>query len=152
MQAFLADGAVLESALGEYRHIYTNDRFDPACDDFALQAVKPVDVVFGQRQIRDAFGNLDHVRASEWTKTVETKGFRRGVGSGVGTAQSTGIGQRVFDFPNTPSFLVKHGVVDDAADGQLGILVDGIIFEILVAAVAIHQVLPIGVALANPAA
>ena len=51
---------------------------------------------------------------------------------------------------STPQpFLVQHRVVEHAADGQLGVVLDGIILEVLVAAVAVEQVLPLGIALAN---
>ena len=40
-------------------------------------------------------------------------------------------------FPDTPAFLVQHEVVDDAADGQLRIVLDWIILEVFVAAVPV---------------
>ena len=52
--------------------------------------------------------------------------------------------------PDPPALLVKHQVVDDAADRQLGILLDRIVLQVFVAAVAVHQELPLRVALRMP--
>ena len=54
--------------------------------------------------------------------------------------------------PDAPALLVEHRVVDHAADGQLGVLLDRIVLEVLVAAVAVEQVAPVRVALADAAA
>src|ERR1044071_10350008 len=58
----------------------------------------------------------------------------------------------MLDFAHPPTLLVKHGIVDHAADGQFRIILDGIIFEVFVPAIAVEQVLPIWIALADGAA
>ena len=54
--------------------------------------------------------------------------------------------------PDAPAFLVEHQVVDDAADRELGVLLDRIVLEVLVAAVAVDEVAPVRVARADAAA
>lgn len=51
----------------------------------------------------------------------------------------------------TPSLLIQHEVVDDAADRKLGILLDGVVLEVLVAAVAIEHEAPLRISLADAA-
>ena len=55
----------------------------------------------------------------------------------------------MFDPPHAPAFMVEHLVVDHAANGQLRILLDRIIFQILVPAITIQQVTPPDIAAAN---
>src|SRR5579871_5930116 len=61
----------------------------------------------------------------------------------IGTAQAAAVRERVFDFANTPAFLIEHRIIDDAADGEFRVFLDGIILEVLVAAIAIKKVSPI---------
>src|SRR4029453_17653566 len=57
----------------------------------------------------------------------------------------------MFERPDAPPLLIEEGVLDDAANGHLGILLDRIVLEVLVAAVAVEQMAPVRVALADPA-
>ena len=59
------------------------------------------------------------------------------------------VGQRVLDRLHPPAFLVEHRVADDAADRQLAVLLDRVVLEVLVAAVAVEEVAPVGVARAD---
>src|SRR6185369_4943868 len=54
-------------------------------------------------------------------------------------AESSGIGEGVLDRLHSPPFLVEHAIVDDAADRQLAVLLDRVVLQVLVAAVAVHQ-------------
>src|ERR1700684_1547946 len=51
-----------------------------------------------------------------------------------------------------PTFLIQHRMVNDTSNRKFGVLLDGIILEVLVAAVPVNKVAPLGVAVANPAA
>jgi len=62
---------------------------------------------------------------------------RRGIGPRVGAALAAGIGERVLDRVDAPAFLVEQRIVEDAADRQLRIVLDGIILHILIAAVTV---------------
>ncbi len=76
----------------------------------------------------------------------------RGVGAKVAATQSAAVGQGVLYATNAPSFLVKHQVVYDTTNGQLRVFFDGIVLEVFVATVAVHEVFPVGVAGAHAAA
>ena len=52
----------------------------------------------------------------------------------------------MLDRVDPPPFLVEHAVVDDAADRQLAVHLDRIIFEVFVAAIAVHDETPVGIA------
>ena len=53
---------------------------------------------------------------------------------------------------DAPAFLIEHLVVDDAANGQLWIFLDGIILQVFVAAVAVEEVFPVGIFFADASA
>jgi len=55
-------------------------------------------------------------------------------------------------FADTPTLLVEHWIIDHAADRQLAIFLDRVILQIFVDAIAIDQVSPIRVSLANSTA
>ena len=50
---------------------------------------------------------------------------------------------------DAPTFLIEHPVIHDAADRQLAVRCDGIVLEVFVAAVTVHEQPPVGIALAN---
>src|ERR1700691_4105913 len=58
----------------------------------------------------------------------------------------------MFDLPNAPAFLIKHLVIDYAANRQFGILFNRIILQVLVPSVAVNQVTPLRVMRPNAAA
>src|SRR2546423_3806444 len=58
----------------------------------------------------------------------------------------------MFDSANPPPFLIKHQIPHHTADRQLRIFLDGIILKILIAAIAIDQISPVGITRANSAA
>ena len=63
----------------------------------------------------------------------------------MATTLASGIDQRMLDRMNSPTFLVEHQVVQDASDRKLGVILDGIVFEVFVPSIAIDQILPIRV-------
>src|ERR1700753_3417972 len=76
----------------------------------------------------------------------------RSISSRVNPAEPAPQGKRMLDFANAPTFLVEHLVVDHTTYGQFGVLFDRIVLEVLVAAIAIKQALPGGIALSNSTA
>src|SRR5271170_7471346 len=55
----------------------------------------------------------------------------------------------MLDLADTPTFLVEHWIVDDAADGEFGILLYWIVLQVFIAAIAVDQVQPVGIALTD---
>ncbi len=55
----------------------------------------------------------------------------------------------MFDGIDAPSFLVEHPIVDDAPDRELAVLLDRIVLEVLIAAIAVYEQPPLGIALAK---
>ena len=98
------------------------------------------------------FRHFDDVRPRERAEAVEAVAARGRVGAHVAAAQPAAVGQRVLDPADAPAFLIEHQVVHDAANGELGVLFDRIILQVLVAAVAVDEVRPVRVALADAAA
>ena len=45
----------------------------------------------------------------------------------------------MLDLTDAPAFLIQHLVVHHAADGELGVFLDGVVLEVLVAAVAVER-------------
>src|SRR5690606_2564092 len=101
--------------------------------------------------VGNTFGDLDDVGPGKRAERLEAESPGRAVAAHAPAAQPAAVGQRMFDSSDTPALLVEHAVVDDAADRQFGILLDGVVLEILVAPVAIDQVPPVGIPLANTA-
>ena len=69
------------------------------------------------------------------------------VGARVGPAKTAAVSERMLDLPDAPTFLIEHRIIDHAADGEFGILLDRIILEIFVSAVAVNQIAPVRIAL-----
>src|SRR5688572_12343816 len=145
------NGAVLEAAFLENGHVHPGQGADAARDNFAFQRVKAADVVIGEFDKGNSFGDFDNSRAGEWAEAFETKLARRGIGAGIGTAEAAAVGERMLDASDAPPFLVKHQIVNNAANGEFRIFLDGIVLEVFVAAIAIEDVAPIGITLANAA-
>ena len=78
--------------------------------------------------------------------------MRGSVGAGAGAAEAAGIGQGMLDGAQAPALLVEHAIVDDAANGQFRVLLDRVVLEVFVAAIAIQEELPVRIALADAAA
>src|SRR6187397_3306758 len=97
---------------------------------------------------RNAFCHCEDVRSRERAKSLEAIMSRGRVSARVTAAQSAAVSQRMLDPPHAPSFLIEHEIVDHAADGQLGILFNGIVLQVLVAAIAIEKESPLGIPLA----
>lgn len=152
VEAVFRECSVLEAALGEDRHFHSRDGFDAAGDDLAFEFVEAGDVVFCDVDEGDGFGYGDDVGPGEGAEALEAVVVRGGVGAGVGAAEAARVGKGVFDFADAPAFLVEHLVVDDAVDGELGVFLDGVVFEVFVAAVAVDEVAPAGVAVTDAAA
>ena len=57
----------------------------------------------------------------------------------------------MFDAADAPPLLVQHQVVDHAANRELCVLFDRIVFQVLVSTVAIGDVPPLGIAVADAA-
>src|SRR6478672_9759978 len=55
----------------------------------------------------------------------------------------------MFDCAEPPAFLIKHAILDNAANGQLRVFLDRIVFQILITAIAIDQELPVWITLTN---
>jgi hypothetical protein len=73
----------------------------------------------------------------------------RGIGPDITAAQPAAVGEAVLDAPHSPSLVVQHQVVDDRTYGQLRVFLDGVVLEVFVAAIAVHEEPPIRVPLAN---
>ena len=142
-------GAVLKAAFGEDRHCETGDGLNAGADNLSFQIVEFLMVVLCEFDEGNAFGNFNDLRPSKGTKSVEVKMFCRSIGAGIRAAQTSAICERVFDFSHTPAFMVKHWVVKNAADGKFGIFLNRIVFKVFVAAVAVDQVFPVWVAMAD---
>ena len=50
---------------------------------------------------------------------------------------------------DSPTLVVEQAIRDHAADGELAVLLDRIVLEVLVAAVAVEEVDPVRIALAD---
>src|SRR5947207_2677325 len=118
---------MLETTFGKDGHIETGDGLDTTRDDLAFESIKLLHGHVSERRKRDAFGYFNHVWARVGAETFEAVGPRRRIGAGVTATQATAVGKRVFDAAHTPTFLVEHQVVHHAADGQFGVLFDGIV-------------------------
>ena len=138
-------GAMLKSAFGKHWHVESGDSFEAARNDLAFERIKLLNGHGGKGREGNAFGNFDHAGFGKWAEAVKSVMSGRRVGANVTAAQSTAVGQRVFDAANAPAFLVKHQIVYDAPNGQLPVFLDGIIFEVFVATVAVNEVFPIWV-------
>ena len=142
-------GAVLKAAFGEEGHFKTGDGLNAGADNLPFEIVKFLTVVLCKFDEGNAFGDFDNLRPSKRTESIEVKMFCRSIGAGVGAAEPSAICERVFDFSHSPTFMVEHWVVKNAADGKFGIFLNGVVFEVFIAAIAVDQMFPVWVAPAD---
>src|SRR6185436_2833328 len=116
----------------------------------AFQGIKLFDVVVRQFNEWDGFRHFHHGRTGKRTEALEAVMPRRRVGARIGSAQTTAVRKRMLDAAHAPALVIKHEVVNDASNGQLGVLLDWIVFKVLVTAVSINYVAPRRVAFTNP--
>src|ERR1700733_5896729 len=140
---------MLKAPLGEHRHLQPGHSLDPSRYDLTLQSVQPLHVIVGQLDERNTFRHRNHRRLSKRAEPEKTEVTHWSIGSAVRAAKSAAVSQGVFDLSHTPTLLVQHRVVDHAANRQLRILLNRVILEILAPAVAINQVAPIRIPLAQ---
>src|SRR3989304_3636054 len=74
----------------------------------------------------------------------------RGMAAHAAPAQAPAVGQRVLDAVHTPPFVIQHTVVDHAANGELWVLLDRVVLEVLVATVAVGEPTPGRIASPDP--
>src|SRR5690606_20662508 len=147
LERLAVDCAFLEPPLFEYRHLDARHGLYAAPNDLALERVKLLMVPIGKLDEWDALGHLDHVGQRIRAEPLESEHARGSVGTDVPAALAARVRQRVLDRADAPSLVVKHQVVEHTPDGQLGVGLDGIVLQVLVAAVAVDEVLPVGIAL-----
>src|ERR1700759_3010212 len=104
---------MLEAPLGKHRHIEAGNRLYSARYNIALKRVQPFHVVLSKRDERNALRYSDHRWLRIGTEPNEPEVMRRRIRSAIRPAKSSAIGQRVFDLPHTPPFLVQHRIVDN---------------------------------------
>src|SRR5215471_1023005 len=138
---------MLKTALAKNRHFETCHSLDSTSDQVTFELVEFGFIIIGQGNEGNPLGLLDYGRTGKWTEAFKTKMAGRRISARVGTAQTTRIGEGVLHFANPPAFLVEEPIIDDAADRQLRVLFDRVIFQIFIAAVAIDQESPVRVTL-----
>ncbi len=143
---------MLEPTFFEYRHRQAGYGFDAAADDQALERIQFLVIPAGEFDERNALGDFDDVRHRIGTESLESEHSGRSVGAHVTATLAATVGQGVLDLVDPPAFLVQHRVVEHAAYRQLRVGLDRIILEVLIAAIAVDQVLPVGVAFPDSAA
>src|SRR5688500_7054181 len=107
---------MLEAALGKYGHFYSGNSLDPASHNLAFQCVELLYAVISQRNEGYAFRHLNDVRSRERAEPLEAVASRRSIAAHVSTAQPATVSERMLDAAHAPAFLIKHGVVNHAAD------------------------------------
>src|ERR1700688_3729373 len=131
-QSGCRQGAVLKAPLGEDRHLQAGNRGNTARYDFPFQFIEPRHTVVRQFDKRYRLGDGDECGPQEGAETMETEVPPRSVCACVRPAKSAAVSKRMFDLSHAPSFLIQHRVIDDAANGQLRILFNGIVLQILI--------------------
>src|SRR4029453_8193847 len=117
VQAILGNRAVLETPLGEDRHVDAGDGFHSPGDNFTFERVETVDRRFRECVERDRFRDGDNIRPGKGAEALKAKVPGGSVRAGVAAAESAAIGERMFDAADAPALLVEHQITDDAADG-----------------------------------
>ena len=143
---------LLEPPLREDRHLAAGDGAHAAGHDLALEGVEPFMVPVGERDEGNALRDLDDVRQRVGTEPAEAERGPRRVGAHVATALPAGIGLRMLDRVDAPALLVEHPVGEDALDREFRVVLDRIVLEVLIPPVTVHEPLPVGIPLADPAA
>src|SRR5262249_43149470 len=101
---------------------------------------------------RNALGDFKNIGARERAEALEAAVPRRRIRARVTARQAATVRERMFDAPDAPAFLVKHQVAHNATNGELRVFFNGIVLEIFVAAVAVDEMAPIRIALADATA
>src|SRR6266850_3053535 len=99
---------MLEASFGKSRHFDTGDGFDTATNDFTLERVKTVDVIIGEFDKRDPFGDFNDARAREWAESFEPEMPRRCISARIRPAETATVGKGMLNSPDAPPFLVEH--------------------------------------------
>src|SRR4051794_375972 len=149
VKSLLSHSSMLESPLGKDRQLQAGHLSDSAAQHLAFETVESFVGALGELSERDGLGHGDDPRPTVGAEQREAVPPGGGVAPDASPAQAAAVGQGVLDGLHSPAFLIEHPVVDDAANGQLRVLLDGIVLEVLVAAVAVGEVSPVGIALAD---
>ncbi len=144
-------GAMLEPPLGKHRHLDPEQVRHAGREDLALEAVELRRVGAAERGVRDSLRDCNHPRARERARTREPVPPRRRAGAHVPAREPAAVGLRVLERLDPPTLVVEHPVGDHAPDRELAVLLDRVVLEVLVAAVAVEQIHPVRVALAERA-
>src|SRR5256714_2048999 len=141
--------SVLKATLGKHGHLDSQHCAHAARDDLALERVQAFVRALGQLGEGNRFRHGNHRRSRVRAKAVESELPRAGVAADAAAAITARVGERVLDRVDSPTFLIEHSIVDDAANSKLAIRLDGVVLEILVAAIAVDQQTPLRIALTN---
>ena len=109
-------------------------------------------VPVGELDEGDPLGNLDDVGERVGAEAAEAERGGGGVAANMAATLAAGVGQRVLDGIHPPALVVEERVVENAANRELRIVLDGVALEVLVAAVAVDEPDPVGIPAADPAA
>ncbi len=142
----------LKAALGEHREFYPGHLPNPAGDDLPFEGVEPAMVPVGKLDERDPFGDLDDVRQRVGAIATEAECGGGGIAADMPATLAAGIGEGVFDRFHAPSLVVEERIVEDTANRQLGIVLDGVALEVFIPPVAVDEPGPVGIAPADPPA
>src|SRR5262249_27178710 len=131
------DGPVLEPPLREDRHVGAEHRPNPAPDDVPLERIEVLGRALREHGEGNRLSDRDDRRTRVRTERRESVFSRARIAADATTAVSARIGERMLDGFDSPTLLIEHAIVDDASNRQLPILLDGIVLEILVSAIAV---------------
>src|SRR5712664_1659433 len=140
---------MLEAPFGIDGHLESQHRAHASTHDFTLQGVETLVRAACQLGERYRLGDRDHGGPSVWAERDEAMPAGAGIAAHAAAAVTPRVGERVFERVHAPSFLIKHAVIDDASDRQLAVRLDRIVLEIFIAAIAVDEQPPFGVACAD---
>src|SRR6266436_2293013 len=121
---FVLEALRAESAVWGNGHTHSGNCFNPFGNYLPLQVVKFLHIINSQFYIRDTFCNRYHARLCKGTKTVKAVVMRRRVCSRIRAAESPTVCQRMLNLTDAPPLLIKHLVIDHAANCKFRILFD----------------------------
>src|SRR5690349_23695334 len=107
---------MLKASLFKYRHIKTGDNLYSSSYDFTFQCIEVFFFPISKFNKWNSFGYLDNVWQCIRTKIFKTHFLKWRIRTNMATALTAGISKRMFNFINTPSFLVEHGIVQYTPD------------------------------------
>src|SRR5712664_278242 len=140
---------MLEAPFGIDGHLESQHRAHASTHDFTLQGVETLVRAACQLGERYRLGDRDHGGPSVWAERDEAMSAGAGIAAHAAAAVPAGVGERVLERVHAPSFLIKHAVIDNASDRQLAVRLDRIVLEIFIAAIAVEEQSPFGVARAD---